>query len=98
MIHIDPRDNGGMVLVCADLDLASTAPTVDVYVSEDQSVDFAVGTKCLIVGQTWRTQDNEQRMSVGGWWAYDIIESMEMHSNLDAHSESIGVMELNDYE
>tara|TARA_Y100000004_G_C8952990_1_gene429458 strand:- start:658 stop:1884 length:1227 start_codon:yes stop_codon:yes gene_type:complete len=98
VIHIDPRDNGGMVLVCADLDLASTAPTVDVYVSEDQSVDFAVGTKCLIVGQTWRTQDNEQRMSVGGWWAYDIIESMEMHSNLDAHSESIGVMELSDYE
>jgi len=98
VIHIDPRDNGGMVLVCADLDITSTAPTVDVYVGADHPVDFAVGTKCLIVGQTWRSQENEQRMSVGGWWAYDMIESMDMESNLDAHSESIGVMEMKDYE
>lgn len=73
VIHIDPRDNGGMVLVCADLDMASAAPTIDVYV--DGSVDFAVGTKCLLVGQTWRTQEDEQRLSVAGWWAYDVIEA-----------------------
>jgi hypothetical protein len=78
VIHIDPRDNGGMVLVCADLDMASTAATVDVYVSADQAerVNFAVGTKCLVVGQTWRSQEDEQRLSIGGWWAYDEIEAM----------------------
>ncbi len=99
IIHIDPRDNGGLVLVCADLDMASTAPTVDVYVPADQEerVDFAVGTKCLIVGQTWRSQEDEQRLSVGGWWPFDEIEAMPQ-SNLDAHSESIGIMEMRDYE
>ena len=78
VIHIDPRDNGGLVLVCADLDMASTAPTVDVYVpaGQEDRVDFAVGTKCLIVGQTWRTQEDEQRISVGGWWPFDEIEAM----------------------
>ena len=100
VIHIDPRDNGGMVLVCADLDMTSTAPTIDVFVPAEQEnlVDFAVGTKCLIVGQTWRSQEDEQRLSVGGWWAYDEIEAMGIESNLDAHSESIGVMEMRDYE
>ena len=78
VIHIDPREAGGFVLVCADLDIASTAPTVDVYVSADQEfkVDFAVGTKALLVGQTWRTQDGEQRLSINGWWAFDEIEAM----------------------
>jgi hypothetical protein len=78
VIHIDPRDNGGMVLVCADLDMTSTAPTIDVYVGAEHAnlVDFAVGSKCIVVGQTWRTQDDEQRMSVSGWYAYDTIEAM----------------------
>jgi hypothetical protein len=83
VIHIDPRDNGGMVLVCADLDMTSTAATVDVYVSANQAerVNFAVGTKCLVVGQTWRSQEDEQRLSIGGWWAYDEIEAMPSLSN-----------------
>ena len=73
VIHIDPRDNGGAVLVCSDLDISSTAPTIDVYVNGD--IDFAVGTKCLVIGQTWRSQEDEQRLSVSGWWAYDVIEA-----------------------
>ena len=79
VIHIDPREAGGFVLVCADLDMTSTAPTVDVYVSADQEfkVDFAVGTKALLVGQTWRTQDGEQRLSINGWWAFDEVEAMQ---------------------
>lgn len=78
VIHIDPRESGGFVLVCADLDMASTAPTIDVYVpaEHEHKVDFAVGTKALLVGQTWRTQDGEQRLSVNGWWAFDEIEAM----------------------
>ncbi len=79
VIHIDPRDNGGYTLVCADLDIASTAPVVEVYVgaSDAHRVDFAVGTKILLVGQTWRTRDtDEQRLSVNGWWPFDEIEAM----------------------
>jgi hypothetical protein len=79
VIHIDPRDNGGYTLVCADLDIASTAPVVEVYVGANDShrVDFAVGTKILLVGQTWRTRDtDEQRLSVNGWWPFDEVEAM----------------------
>jgi len=79
VIHIDPRDNGGYTLVCADLDINSTAPVLEVYVgaSDAHRVDFAVGTKTLLVGQTWRTRDtDEQRMSVNGWWPFDEVEPM----------------------
>ena len=79
VIHIDPRDNGGYTLVCADLDIASTAPVVEVYVGANDAhrVDFAVGTKILLVGQTWRTRDtDEQRLSVNGWWPFDEVEAM----------------------
>ena len=75
VIHIDPRDNGAYTLVCADLDVASTAPVVEVWVNED--VDFAVGSKILLVGQTWRTRDtDEQRLSVNGWWVFDEVEAL----------------------
>ena len=79
VIHIDPRDNGGFTLVCADLDITSSAPVVEVYVgaSDAHRIDFAVGTKILLVGQTWRTRDtDEQRLSVNGWWPFDEVEAM----------------------
>lgn len=75
VIHIDPRDNGAYTLVCADLDVTSSAPVVEVWVNED--VDFAVGSKILLVGQTWRTRDtDEQRLSVNGWWVFDEVEAL----------------------
>jgi len=79
VIHIDPRDNGGYVLVCADLDIASTAATVDVYIPSEQDslVDFAVGTKVLLHGQAWRTKEGEDRMSISGWYAFDKIAVMD---------------------
>lgn len=75
VIHIDPRDNGGYSLVCSDLDITSTAPMTEVYVaaSQEHLVDFAVGTKVLLIGQPWKTQDDEYRFSVNGWWAFDTI-------------------------
>lgn len=92
VIHIDPRDNGGYTLVCADLDIASTAPVVEVYVGADDAhrVDFAVGTKILLVGQTWRTRDtDEQRLSVNGWWPFDEVEAMveTTQTTLDADGD-----------
>ena len=75
VIHIDPRDNGGFILVCSDPDITSLAEPVDVYVPASQShlVDFAVGTKVLLTGQAWRTREGDDRMSVNGWWAFDKI-------------------------
>jgi len=75
VIHIDPRDNGGFVLVCSDPDITSLAEPLDVYVpaSQQHSVDFAVGSKILLTGQAWRTREGDNRMSVNGWWAFDKI-------------------------
>ena len=74
VIHIDPRDNGGAILVCGDTDITSLAGTIDVYCDETPS--FGVGTKLMIVGQAWRTREGEDRMSVNGWWAFDQVAQM----------------------
>jgi len=74
VIHIDPRDNGGAILVCGDTDLTSMAGTLDVYC--DDSPTFGVGTKLLVLGQAWRTREGEDRMSVNGWWAFDEVAQM----------------------
>jgi len=56
--------------VCADLDMLLLPYYRCICSAEhEHKVDFAVGTKALLVGQTWRTQDGEQRLSVNGWWA-----------------------------
>lgn len=95
VIHIDPRDNGGMVLVCADIDMTSTAPTIDVYVGAEHEnlVDFAVGTKVLVVGQTWRSKEDEQRVSVSGWYAYDKIEAMPVTEQTPLFDDNMTVEE-----
>lgn len=74
VIHIDPRDKGGYILVCADTDMTSMAGTVDVYC--DEEIDFAVGTKMLLLGGAWRSREGEDRLSVNGWYAFDIIPQM----------------------
>jgi hypothetical protein len=74
VIHIDPRDNGGSIMVCGDTDITSLAGTIDVYCEDVPS--FGVGTKLMIVGQAWRTREMEDRMSVNGWWAFDEIAAL----------------------
>lgn len=74
VIHIDPRDNGGAILVCGDIDITSMAGTIDVYC--DDFPAFGVGTKLLIHGQAWRSREGEDRMSVNGWWAFDEVQAM----------------------
>ena len=88
VIHIDPRDNGGFILVCSDPDIMSLAEPLDVYVptSQEHLVDFAVGTKILLTGQAWRTREGDDRMSVNGWWAYDKIAPIVASPDLDVET------------
>ena len=85
VIHIDPRDNGGYILVCADTDMTSLADPVDVYVPEahEHLVDFAVGSKVLITGQVWKTREDEMRISTNGWWGFDKIAPMSVEVESD---------------
>ena len=74
VIHIDPRERGGSILVCGDTAIESMAGTIDVYCDDVPS--FGVGTKLLILGQAWRSREGEDRLSVNGWWAFDEIAAL----------------------
>ena len=75
VIHMDPRDNGGCVLIVSDLDITSLAPPQEVFVSgvHSEKVDFAIGTKVMLFGQVWRTREGDIRLTVNGWYPHDII-------------------------
>jgi hypothetical protein len=85
VIHIDPRDNGGYVVTVGDLDIMSTAGTVDIYVpaSQEDLVDFAVGSTLLIVGQPYMTRDNEPSLVTTGWWCAESLGG-QIDSSVDA--------------
>tara|TARA_R100001082_G_scaffold111148_1_gene93674 strand:+ start:1046 stop:2209 length:1164 start_codon:yes stop_codon:yes gene_type:complete len=72
--HIDPRDKGGCILVCGDTDLMSMAGTIDIYC--DDIPPLGVGSQLLVVGQAWRTREDEDRMTVNGWWPSNVVEPM----------------------
>ena len=80
VVHIDPRDNGGYVITVGDTDIMSMAPSLDIYVSavEESKVDFSVGSELMIVGQPWKTRDDEYRLTINGWWCSDALQPSEV--------------------
>jgi len=76
VIHIDPRDRGGFIVSCGDLDIMSLAPSVDLYVPAEQEslVDFGVGSTLMLVGAPWLTREGDGRLSISGWWCIDAIQ------------------------
>lgn len=91
IIHIDPRNNGASTLICADLDINSTAPVVEVYCPAERAIDFGVGTKILLVGSTWKDRNSgEQRMGISGWWPFDEVAPMGMSDDSGQPEEPLG--------
>ena len=86
VIHIDPRDNGGYIITTGDLDIMSTAGTVDIYVTgkHDSLVDFAVGSTLMLVGSPYMSRDGEAKLAVTGWWC---AESMAVSESVEAPEE-----------
>ena len=86
VIHIDPRDNGGYIITTGDLDIMSTAGTVDIYVTgkHDSLVDFAVGSTLMLVGSPYMSRDGEAKLAVTGWWC---AESMAVSETVEAPDE-----------
>ena len=84
VIHIDPRENGASTIVCADLDISSAAPVVEVYCPKEKIIDFGVGSKILLIGSTWKDKmTEEQRMGVSGWWVFDEVEVVSAESETE---------------
>mgnify|MGYP004447842019 FL=1 len=74
--HIDPRENGGYIVTVGDLDLTSLAAPIDLFVpaEHEDKVNFGVGSLLAVVGNTWRTRDDDLRLDVSGWWCVNAIE------------------------
>ena len=75
VVHIDPREKGGYIITVGDLDITSTAPSVDVYVPAEHEyrMDFGVGSEIVIVGRAWLSRDDEARLDSTAWWVCDSI-------------------------
>lgn len=85
VIHIDPRDNGGFVLTVGDLDIMSTAGTVDIYIpaAHESQVDFGVGSTLMVLGQPYISRDNEARLVTTGWWCAESMAVSADHEDAD---------------
>ncbi len=85
VVHIDPRDNGGYVITTGDLDIMSTAGTVDVYVPKENGhlVDFAVGSTLMVVGQPYISRDGEAKLSSTGWWCAESLAGAVAESDVE---------------
>tara|TARA_R100000541_G_scaffold32129_1_gene40881 strand:- start:64 stop:1305 length:1242 start_codon:yes stop_codon:yes gene_type:complete len=77
VVHIDPREKGGYIVTVGDLDITSTAPSIDVYVPAEHEfrMDFGVGSEIAVVGRAWISRDDECRMDSTAWWVCDSIAS-----------------------
>ena len=77
VVHIDPREKGGYIITVGDLDITSTAPSVDVYVPAEHEyrMDFGVGSEIVIVGRAWMSREEEARLDSTAWWVCDSIAS-----------------------
>ena len=78
VVHIDPRDKGGFIMTLGDLDIESMAAPIDVYVPQEQEdlLTFGVGSQVMVVGQAWRTRENEMRLSANGWYVIEEIQAV----------------------
>lgn len=77
VVHIDPREKGGYIVTVGDLDITSTAPSVDIYVAPEHEfrMDFGVGSEIVIIGRAWMSRDDEARLDSTAWWVCDSIAS-----------------------
>lgn len=75
VVHIDPRERGGFTVSVGDMDITSLAPTVDFVIpkAQESSLDFGLGSQVLLVGQTYKSRDDEMRFTTHGWWCVDAI-------------------------
>ena len=85
VVHIDPRDKGGYIITVGDLDIMSTAGTVDLYISasEDSKVKFGTGSTLMVVGSPYISRDGEGRISTTGWWCAEAMQGVEAVAELD---------------
>lgn len=89
VVHIDPREKGGYIVTVGDLDITSTAPSIDIYVPAEHEfrMDFGVGSEIVVVGRAWISRDDEPRLDSTAWWVCDSISAAAPAPADDSASE-----------
>lgn len=92
VVHIDPREKGGYIVTVGDLDITSTAPSIDIYVPAEHEyrMDFGVGSEIVVVGRAWMSRDDEARLDSTGWWVCDSIAAAAAPTEADEAPQSTG--------
>ena len=80
VVHIDPRERGGFTVTLGDLDITSSAPGQDLIIpkSQEHLLTFGLGSQVLIVGQTYKSRDDEMRFTTHGWWCVDSVDAVQV--------------------
>ena len=75
VVHVDPRERGGFTVSVGDLDITSLAPTVEYVIpkAHENLLTFGLGSQVLLVGQTYKSRDDEMRFTTQGWWCVDAV-------------------------
>lgn len=74
VLHMDPQDNGGLVITLGDTDYTSLAMPVDLWVPKSQAdVDFGMGSRLLVIGSPWMGKEGDARLSITSWTVMDAV-------------------------
>lgn len=75
VVHIDPRERGGFTVSVGDMDITSLAPSIDFVIpkSQEAMLDFGLGSQVVLVGQCYKSRDDEMRFTTQGWWCVDAV-------------------------
>tara|TARA_Y100000592_G_scaffold89076_1_gene145762 strand:- start:23941 stop:25152 length:1212 start_codon:yes stop_codon:yes gene_type:complete len=88
VIHIDPRERGGFVLSLGDLDYTSLSMPIDLWIpsSQEDLLDFGVGSVLTVVGSAWVGRDGDSRLTPTGWFVKDSIATAPVEPDMDESS------------
>jgi len=83
VVHIDPRERGGFTVSVGDMDITSLAPTIEYVVpkSQEHLLNFGLGSQVLLVGQCYKSRDDEMRFTTQGWWCMDAVAPVENNAD-----------------
>ena len=88
VIHIDPRERGGFVVSLGDLDYTSLSLPIDLWVpkSQENLVDFGVGSVLTVIGSAWVGREGDARLTATGWFVKESITVAPVETDMDESS------------
>jgi hypothetical protein len=85
VIHIDPRERGGFVVSLGDMDYTSLSMPIDLWIpaSQENLVDFGVGSVLTVLGSAWVGREGDSRLTPTGWFVKTSISATPVEADMD---------------